>query len=74
VAKSPAQSPFFLLLEHSIALYSLVVTAREKTTKLSGIVCGLRSHLISIRKTMFLSVLDWGRAAEPNFETGRFIR
>ena len=74
MAKSPAQSLFFLLLEHSIALYSLVVTAREKITKLSGIVCGFHSHLISIRKTMFLSVLDWGRAVEPNFETGRFIR
>jgi hypothetical protein len=31
------------------------------------------SHLISIRKTMFLSVLDRGRAVDPNFELGRLI-
>ena len=32
------------------------------------------SHLISVIKTMFLLVLDWGRATVPNLESGRFVR
>ena len=31
------------------------------------------SHLISIIKTMFLLVLDWGRSTVPNLEAGRFV-
>jgi len=34
---------------------------------------GTASHLIFSRKTIFLSALDWGRAFDPNFETGRLI-
>ena len=30
-------------------------------------------YIISVRKTMFLSVLDCGRMTDPYFESGRLI-
>ena len=40
----------------------------------SGNNCKAYSHLMSVKKTMFFLVLVWGRAVEPNFESGRLIR
>jgi len=45
--------------------------AKKRVFSYAGSGCAFVEPEVSIRKIMFLSILDWDRLVEPNFEAGR---